>query len=256
MSWSELSKELVSTLKLKTDPVAFSRLENTADLEKIKNVQRIPQLYTFCQAIFQVRAGRITIGVTKEDRMNIRCMRLHGIRHTSEKSMQAEAEVLSTTWFANPAEAFQQQMDSPRVPVAGAIIIAPLDKDKFEPEVVLVYGNSAQIMMLLCGLQKEKYERFDFHFIGEGACADSLGECYKTGRPQLAIPCYGERAMGQVSDDEIILALPPAEIPRALAGLKKLSKIGLKYPIQPIGATVDIEPVLSRAYPQQFYKQG
>jgi uncharacterized protein (DUF169 family) len=254
MSWSDLSKELVSTLRLKTDPIAFSRLEKAADLEKIRNVQRIPRLYTFCQAQFLVRVERMTIGITKEDKMNIRCMRLHGVRHASEKSMQLEAEMLSTTWFPNPAEALQQQKDSPRVPVAEAVIMAPLDKEKFEPEVVLVYGNPAQLMMLMCGLQKEKYERFDFHFVGEGACSDSLGECYKTGKPQLAIPCYGERSMGQVSDDEISLALPPAEIPRALSGLKKLAKVGFKYPIGYIGARADLEPILSQVYPSQFGK--
>jgi uncharacterized protein (DUF169 family) len=254
MSWSELSKELVSTLRLKTDPVAFSRLEKAADLDKIKNVQRIARLYTFCQAQFLVRVERMTIGITKEDKMNVRCMRLHGVRHASEKTMQAEAEMFATTWFLNPEEALQQQKDSPRVPVAEAIVMAPLDKEKFEPEVVLVYGNPAQLMMLMCGLQKEKYERFDFHFIGEGACADSLGECYKTGKPQLSIPCFGERSMGQVADDEISIALPPAEIPHALAGLKKLAKIGFKYPIGFIGARADLEPILSQVYPDQFKK--
>jgi len=254
MSWSDLSKELVSTLRLKTDPIAFSRLEKAADLEKIKNVQRIPRLFTFCQAQFLVRAERMTIGVTKEDKMNIRCMRLHGVRHASEKSMMAEAEMLSTTWFPNPSEALQQQKDSPRVPVAEAIIMAPLDKEKFEPEVVLVYGNPAQLMMLMCGLQKDKYERFDFHFVGEGACSDSLGECYKTGKPQLSIPCFGERSMGQVADDEISIALPPADIPRALGGLKKLAKVGFKYPIGFIGARADLEPILSQVYPDQFKK--
>ena len=254
MSWSDLSKELVSTLRLKTDPVAFGRLEKAADLEKIKNVTRIPHLFTFCQAVFLARTNRITVGVTKDDKMNIRCMRLHGVRHASEKTMRAEAEMLSTTWFPNPEEAYQQQLDSFRVPVAEAIVISPLDKEKIEPEVVLVFGNAAQMMMLLCGLQKEKYEKFTFHFVGEGACSDSLGECYKTGKPQLAIPCYGERSMGQASDDEISLALPPNDIPRALAGLKKLAKVGFKYPIGYVGAMADLEPILSQVYSAQFSK--
>jgi uncharacterized protein (DUF169 family) len=157
MSWAEISSELVNSLRLRTDPIAFRRLEKAADLDKIKNVQRIPHLFTLCQAFFLVRVQKLTVGVTKEDKMNIRCMRLHGVRHASEKSMQAEAQMFSTTWFASPEEAYQQQMDSPRVPVAEAIIMAPLSKDKIEPEVVLLFGNPAQIMMLLCGLQKEKY---------------------------------------------------------------------------------------------------
>ncbi|MBN1374942.1 MAG: DUF169 domain-containing protein [Dehalococcoidia bacterium] len=252
MSWADTSNELINTLKLKTDPVAFRRLKKAEDLDQIRNVRHIPYLFTFCQAVFLARVEKWTIGITKQDQMNIRCMRLHGVRHASEKSMQGEAQILATTWFATPEEAFQQQLDSPRVPVAEAVVLSPLGKGEIEPEVVLIFGNPAQLMMLMCGLQKEKYERFDFHFIGEGACADSLAECYITQKPQLSVPCWGERAIGQVADDEIAIALPPSEIGRALSGMQKLAKVGFKYPISFIGAQADIQPVFSQIYPDAF----
>ena len=252
MKWSDLSKELVSTLWLKSDSIAFTSLEKDEYLYKVANVQRIPRLFNFCQAQFLVRVERMTIGITKEDQLSIRCGRIFGVRHASEKAMRYEGEMLSTTWFANPEEGYQQQLDCPRVPVSGAVVMAPLDEEKFEPEVVLLYGNPAQTMMLLCGLQKEKYERFTFYFSGEGACADSLAECYRTGKPQVAIPCYGERSMGEVADDELSIALPPTDIARALAGMKKLAKVGFKYPIGFIGARAELEPILKQFYPDQF----
>ena len=103
-------------------------------------------------------------------------------------------------------------------------------------------------MMIMCGLQKEKYERFNFSFIGEGGCADSLAQCYVSGKPALAIPCYGERALGQVADDEIVVALPPSEIEKSLSGLEKLAKVGLKYPVVYIGGVADVIPILSQLY--------
>jgi uncharacterized protein (DUF169 family) len=129
--------------------------------------------------------------------------------------------------------------------------LAPLNKAQFEPEVVLIFGNPAQVMMLMCGMQKEKYERFDFCFSGEGACADSLARCYMTGKPSLGIPCYGERAIGQVADDELVIAMPPNEIERAISGLKTLSTTatGLRYPIAFTGGAVDITPILRMVYP-------
>jgi len=231
MNWPEISSELINVLRLKTDPLAFRRLEKESDLEKIKNVQRMPHMFTFCQAVFLSRVQKMTIGMTMHDKMMPRCMRLHGVSEASEEKMQAEARSLAKTWFATPEEAYRQQVAYPRVPVAEAVVLSPLAKGKIEPEIIIVFGNPAQLMMLLCGLQKERYERFDFHFIGEGACSDSLGECFRTGKPQLSISCYGERAMGQVSDDEISLALPSAEITRAISGIKKLAQVGLKYPI-------------------------
>ena len=249
MNWLEVSDELVKMLRLKTDPLAFKRFEKSEGLEAIRNVFHIPTFSTFCQAVHRARVQGLTIGITKLDKMNHRCLRLHGVKHAHEKSMKEEAAMLSRTWFASPEEALLQQQETPRVPVAEAVALAPLSKGKFDPDVVLFYGNPAQMMMLLCGLQKVKYERFQFFFIGEGACADSLGECYRTGKPQLSIPCYGERAMGQVADDEISVALPPGEIPRAISGMKQLAKIGFKYPINFIGGQADLEPILAQVYP-------
>jgi len=248
-TWAEVGNDFKSSLRLRTEPIAFRRLEKAEELDKIRNVVRINRGFTFCQVPFLVRVLGQTIGITKKDPIGDRCTRLHGLRSATEKSMQGEATLLSTTWFASPEEALKQQQETPRILQGEAIVVAPLTKEKFEPEVVLIYGNPAQIMMILCGMQKEKYERFQFFFIGEGACADSLAQCYVTGKPSLAIPCYGERAMGQVADDEIVIALPPGEMGRALAGMKKLAQIGFRYPIAFIGGLADPAPVLAQFYP-------
>ncbi len=247
-AWAELSRELKDMLCLKSRPVAFRRLEKSEDLNDIESVYRPDRTFTFCQVPFMVRVLGLTVGVTKEDQMLDRCMRLHGLKTPNEESMQREAAMLSTTWLPSPEEGMKQQADYPRIPAGGAIVAAPLADEKVEPEVVLVYGNPAQIMMLMCGLQKDKYERFQFSFIGEGACADSLGQCYISGKPALAIPCYGERALGQVADDEIVIALPPGEIGRSLSGMKKLARVGLGYPISYIGGVADVVPILAQIY--------
>jgi uncharacterized protein (DUF169 family) len=247
-NWAELGTELENTLRLKTKIIAYRRLETAEELDTLKNVVRIDRFFTFCQVPFMVRVNGITVGITKEDKILDRCSRLFGLKQATEKSMNAEAAMLSTTWFHSPEEALQQQKDYYRIPVGGAVVLAPLTKQKFEPEVLLMYGNPAQIMMVLCGLQKVKYERFSFSFIGEGACSDSLAQCYITGKPAVSIPCYGERSMGGVSDDEMAIALPPGELERTISGLKELAKIGFGYPINFIGPQLDPIPLLSGKY--------
>jgi uncharacterized protein (DUF169 family) len=249
--WAQMNEDFKALLRLRTDPVAFRRLEKAEDLDKIANVVRVKLGFTYCQVPFLVRVLGQTVGITKEDPIGDRCTRLHGLREATEKSMQMEASMLSKTWFASPEDALQQQRETPRVPVGEAIVAAPLGKEKFEPEVVSIYGNPAQMMMILCGLQKERYERFPFFFIGEGACADSLAQCYASGKPAVAIPCYGERAMGQVMDDEMVIALPPGEMERAASGMKKLAKIGFRYPMAFIGGLADPAPVLAQFYPDR-----
>jgi uncharacterized protein (DUF169 family) len=246
--WAEQGKELENLLRLKTKLVAYRRLEKAEDLTGISGVHTPERTFTFCQVPFMVRALGMTVGATQDSLMLDRCMRLHGLKNPDDESMERESAMLSTTWFRSSEEAMQQQKEYIRIPAGGAIIAAPLVEEKFEPEVILAYGNPAQIMMILCGLQKIKYEHFHFSFIGEGACADSLGQCYVTGKPALAIPCYGERALGQVAEDEIVIALPPETLQTATAGLKKLAKAGLKYPVAYIGAMADVVPILQQIY--------
>ena len=57
--------------------------------------------------------------------------------------------------------------------------------------------------------------------------------------------------MGQVANDELVIALPPKEIGRAISGLKTLSTtaLGFRYPIAFTGGTLSPEPILKMVYP-------
>jgi len=247
-NWKDISNTLKTMLRLKSEPVAYKRLEKAEELGKIANVFKVDHFFTLCQAQFMARVNGLTVGITAEDKINRRCARLFGVLEANDDSMKQEASMLSKTWFSSLEEALRQQKETPRIPAGEAIVLSPLSKGKIEPEVVLIYGNPAQIMMIMCGLQKDRYERFHFYFIGEGACADSLAECFVNRKPALSIPCYGERALGQVADDEISIALPPEEVKRAISGMEILAKIGFRYPITYIGGLADPSPMLGQIY--------
>jgi uncharacterized protein (DUF169 family) len=256
VSWAENSRKLLNDLRLRTSPVAFKSLEKEEQIGEIEGVTPWKKACTFCQVPYLARVVGLTVGITRKDGMLERCKRIHGLLPVSEETMLEEAQMLSQTWMPSVEEAMKQQKDYPRVPPGEAIVVGPLEKVRFDPEVILIYGNPAQIMMIMCGLQKVKYERFPFFFIGEGACADSLAQCYTGSQPALAIPCYGERAMGQVADDEIVLALTPDDLERALKGLDLLKRVGFKYPITMIGGLANPLSALASFYPEARQKKG
>ncbi|MDD5723986.1 MAG: DUF169 domain-containing protein [Syntrophales bacterium] len=253
--WKEKSDTLKERLRLRTEPVAYKRLEKAEDLDKIHGVKRLKNrnIVLFCQLPALARIRGWTVGATREDNMSARCQKIHGLDSTDEEYMKMEAAMLSRTWMPSPEEGMKQQRDYPRIPPGEAIVLSPLAQEKFEPDVVLIYGNPAQMMMILCAMQKVRYERFHFYFIGEGACADSLAECYVSGKPALALPCYGERSLGSVADDEMVLALPPKEIDRVITGLNKLQEAHeiLTYPLATPNMTLDPEEFLREVYPNK-----
>jgi uncharacterized protein (DUF169 family) len=247
--WAGLSQEVERWLHLKASPVAYKRLEEAAELDEIAEVMPLNRHASFCQVPAMVRNMGLTISATR-DNFGDRCARINGLAPTTEKQLAWETEQFANSWFANAEEARKQMAAYPLVPPGEAIVLAPLAAGKFEPDVILIYGNPAQMMFLMNGLQFRDYERFQFFFIGEGSCADGLAQCYTTGKPALAIPCLGERAFGAVTEDELVTALPPAMMSKAVEGLRALKSRGVGYPINYLGPVCDPSSVLTMIYPE------
>src|SRR5581483_5891343 len=95
------------------------------------------------------------------------------------------------------------------------------------------------------GLQWLGYRKFQWGVVGESACADSWGRALKTGEPSLSIPCYAERRYGGVLDEELLMALPPRFLPKAIEGMKRLAANGLRYPIPQYGIQSDAQAGLA-----------
>jgi uncharacterized protein (DUF169 family) len=254
--WVSLCTELENLLRLRTKIIAYKRLDKAEDLDQIPGVHRVQHSLTFCQVPDMVRVHGLTIGLINDGKMGDRCMSFCGLVDYPEEKMYESAATLSTTWFNSPEEALEQQRDCYRIPAAQAIVLAPLNEGKFEPDVILIYGNAAQIMMVMCGFQKQKYEQIRSSFVSEGNCGNSLAQCYVTGKPALSMASYGERAFGQVLDDELVLALPPHYLERAILGLNRLYEKGLKYPIRFIGAEHNPAREASEFYPQEIVEEA
>jgi len=250
--WAELAAVMERLVRLRTRPIAYKKLQKAEELEKISGVQRMGRRFTFCQLPTLVRRNGQTIGVTRSDTVGTRCARLHGLLPTTDEELKGEAEAFATTWFATAEVASKQMRVYPLIPPGEAVVLSPLAAAKFDPDVVLIYGSPAQLMLIMCGLQFRDYERFQFFFTGEGACADGLAQCYTSGKPALAIPCYGERVFGAVEEDELALALPVGMVAKAVEGVQALAQRGLSYPIPIMGPGADPSAALARIYPKWF----
>ncbi len=129
------------------------------------------------------------------------------------------------------------------------MVVSPLRSARLDdPDVVLFYGTPGQTILFVNGLQWKRYKRYDMTITGESACSDSWGRALATGETSISIPCYAERRYGGVADDEMLLAMPPAEFARGIEGLQGLGKVGLRYPIPPWGAQADPSEGMSVSY--------
>jgi uncharacterized protein (DUF169 family) len=241
--WAEMGSKIRVDLCLTSHPIGYKRLEKAEELDLIPSVNRVQHFCVFCQMFAQARKLGITVGVKNTDNMNSHCARIHGLKDVPAGMNKPNHGL---RWVCSWEDEIKRFKAFPRIPPGGAIVLAPLTQITFDPDVIMIYGNPAQIILIIQSLQREKFERFEFACIGESSCADSLADCYLTGKPKVGLPGYGERMFGQVGVDEMVIALPPDYLEQALQGLNKLK---ISYPIPFFGLDIDHKDVFARAYP-------
>jgi len=111
------------------------------------------------------------------------------------------------------------------------IVCAPLARAEFEPQVVVVYGNSAQVMLLVVAALYQAGGRLTSGFAGRIDCSDSVIQTIQTAQPQVILPCYGDRVFGATQDHEMGFSFPIASTDALIAGLEGAYRGGVRYPI-------------------------
>ena len=160
-------------------------------------------------------------------------------------------ENLAGVWFETTADAAAHQRAMDVVPFGTfeAMAVSPLVSGRLDPpDICLIYGTPGQMMIFINGLQWSGYRKFEWGVVGESACADSWGRALRTGVPSLAIPCFAERRYGGVLDDELLIALPPSYVPKAIEGMTSIARNGLRYPIPQYGIQSDARAGLGYSY--------
>lgn len=253
--WEKPVRRLEQLMRLKSFPVAFKLYEEKAQLDDIPFMRRLSHKSTLCQLINLARNFDWTVGADLDDFLNVVCPSVLGMTDIPE--YMRDGTFRSIVWTKNRADGKKYENSIPRLPVGkyNAVAMAPLVYNPFDPDIVLIYANPAQMMLLINALQFERYEVMQFSCVGESSCTDAIVRCYTTGKPSLTIPCYGERRYGHAQDDELVMALPAKMIDKALSGMEVLYKRGVRYPICYAGAEADITNTFPAAYSSEAIVQ-
>ncbi|TFG90747.1 MAG: dephospho-CoA kinase, partial [Syntrophobacterales bacterium] len=206
--WEQPIRKLERLLRLKTFPIAFKLLENKADLAGVPFLRRLGHRSTLCQLLNIVRSFDWTVGADQDDLMAPMCTSIIGLTDIPE--LMKDGTFRSIVWSKTKKDGEKYENAIPRIPTGRyeAVVMAPLAYNPFDPDIVLIYANPAQMILLINALQFEDYEVMQFYCVGESSCSDAIARCYLTGKPSLTIHCYGERRYGHTQDDELVMAIP------------------------------------------------
>ena len=249
-NWTDIVAELEQRLRLRSIVFAMQLFERRADMEAIPRIRRPQHVHTLDQVVGQASRLGWTVGVTAEDLVGAQCRAVVGLGAAKTDDWRSGRQ-MTGVWFSTGEDAAAHQAAMNCVPDGRyeALAVGPLAAGKLaHPDIALFYATPGAMIYFINGLQWAGYKRFDWSVVGESACADSWGRALTRREPSLSIPCFAERRYGGVLDDEMLMALPPDQLVKALEGMRALAKNGFRYPFAQYGVQQDVRAGMAVSY--------
>ncbi|MGB5911813.1 MAG: DUF169 domain-containing protein [Promethearchaeia archaeon] len=229
--FEELSNEINKYLRLSTFPVGVKLLENIEDLNNIRFLKKPEKKVAICQIFSYARYYGWTMGCAGKDNL---CP-LAGISLGLEESYRLfeEGAFFIGRYNETKEAAIKTTTSMPKLPFGkySAILAGALYRIDFTPDLILIWGNSAQIMRIIQGYLWKKGGRVSMSTFCDGVCADTISNAIITKDLQIAFPCLGDRRFGMALDSDLIASIPIGITDEIIEGMEKTHKAGTRYPI-------------------------
>ncbi|NHJ26147.1 MAG: hypothetical protein EAX89_16330 [Candidatus Lokiarchaeota archaeon] len=218
-------------LRLSTFPVAVKLLETAEELESINFLKKPEEEFAICQLFSYARYYGWTMGCSKGENL---CPLAEISLGFQKKHKLFEEGGFFVGRYNETKEA--AKITSASMPFINegkfnAIVAGALNRVEFKPDLVLIWGNSAQIMRIIQGYLWKRGGRVSMSTFCDGVCADTISNALLTNDLQIAFPCLGDRRFGLAKDSDLIASIPFALLDEIINGMEKTHKAGTRYPI-------------------------
>ncbi|MHA1105380.1 MAG: DUF169 domain-containing protein [Promethearchaeota archaeon] len=229
--YKETDEKLNKYLRLATFPVAVKLLRNPEELNDIKFLKKPDKEVALCQIFSYARYYAWTMGCIKEDNI---CPLADIALGFEERNKLFEEGAFFIGRYNSTKEAAKKTAASMPNILPGkfnAIVAGALNRIDFEPDLIMIWGNSAQIMRIIQGYLWNRGGRITMSTFCDGVCADTISNAMITGELQVAFPCLGDRRFGMALDTDLIASIPFKIVNEIIEGMEKTHKAGTRYPI-------------------------
>lgn len=221
--FNELGRKLEFQLRLNTYPLAIKMLKSIEDVpeDATRPLKKFGKCLSTCQAFALSRRFGETVAQIFEDMWCPEPVIGFGLAEPPEYFFEGKTRypsgVKSLEAGANWAREF------PRFDVGKyvGVVSAPLTSASFEPDVAVVYCDSAQLLRLLLGLAYEDGRDITTVLGGHSACVYAVVPPMLKNECQVSVPCRGDRGYAGTQDYEMIFSIPRDLIERVVEGMDK-----------------------------------
>ncbi len=202
----EYAKILTDVLELVRQPAA---------VRFITESEEVPDNYTddynlsFCQFLMMAQRGYQLFA----DLYNVSCPNgaaALGLCPLPEEIRNGQV-TLDMGVYASQVEGARVSALTPRLEKGKyrGILISPLAKAEFEPQVVVFQGRPFNIMWLMAAENYKRGTRLNFSTaLCQGTCVDAVIVPFLNGDINLSLACYNSRNATDIGEDEILIGIP------------------------------------------------
>lgn len=244
----ELDQTIRDYLRTATYPVAVKiQKDCTLPPDTRRPLEMLGYPINICQGISMARRYGWTIGYLKEDHACGPAMTVFGL--VESPSFIKDGSIIYPLYAKTLEAGAVTQQETPSMPFGaiGSIIMAPLHRTSFDPDIVLVYGNPGQIVRLIQGSLYNNGGFIESRFMGRAACGSEIITPFLEQKCNVTIPGGGEKAFALTCDDEMVFSIPAKDIPGLIEGLIATHKAGASRQPTPFYG-VRMKPVFPEKY--------
>jgi uncharacterized protein (DUF169 family) len=215
---NDFGEYLESSLVLRTSPLAVKMLKNEADIPPGAMRPRKDRGFHLaqCQAFSLSRRRGATVAMLREDNWCWGSLLAYGLIDPEIAGHYPELE-----------------KDIGNIPMLeygkyAGIVSAPLKTAGFEPDIVLIYSNTAQLRHMLYVLTFKGEGLVDSSIYPVASCAFSVVPAL-SGNRYITLPDPGEYGRALAGEDEIIYSMPVDKVRGLVAQLQEIDGRKMGY---------------------------
>jgi uncharacterized protein (DUF169 family) len=252
---NKYGSDLLNMLALRTYPIGIKMLKDESEIPRgaVRPKKDLGEHYASCQAFALVRQRGMTLAMFLEDHWCFEPIIGYGLVEPPKDFYEGSG----SDFFVQNKEAAKERNNSiPILPYGkyAGMVLAPLQKANFIPDLTVIYCNATQLRQMLFGMMLKNGYRVTSTLDPVWSCVHSVVPSLLNGECEVTVPDFGEYQRGAVTDDEMMLTIPTGKMEEMMSGVYNYDKMGLGY--RSIGREIKGDFQQPPFYKEYFKKWG
>jgi len=233
-SYLEISNEIEKHLRLRSKPVGIKMLANESEIPEgaVRPLKDMGHHLSLCQAISLARRQGMTIAMLTEDNWCFEPVVGLGFKEPPGIFLDGHNRYPSTASSVEAGSLWAHQMPKFEVGKYQGIVVAPLEKISYKPDIIVLYVDASALTHLLIAVNWIDGNDATCVLGGHSACVYTIVPTIKNNQFQIAVPCIGDRKRAVAQEDEMIFSFPVTKAQSLIDGLISTNPTQVGYPIK------------------------